>query len=500
VEVQRRFGREQREAAAAALRPTSERARARLARFVEEGGAMVTTGQQAGLLTGPLYTIHKALSAVRLAGALEQRLRLPVLPVFWIASEDHDWEEANHAYLARPGSEVVRLALPGSAASALPMSERTLGEGVRAILDEVAHLIHREGFADGVMSWIRDAYRPEQTVGGAFGELLASLLGGFDLCLADAADPALKRASAGVLAHALGESEALEARLRGRTRELEAAGYHGQVAVVEGATNVFYHGEAGRERLYRSAAGYEARGAGVELAAEGIWDRVQGEPGRFSPNVLLRPIVESAVFPTLAYVGGPGEIAYFAQITALFPLFGIQPPVVAPRGSVLLVDPVVQRLMARVGVGVGELSRPRSQLETDLARREVPAAVSEALDRLREVVAAGYATAIDGAKELDPSIGGALGRLRNEVLHRVAESERKVVQGVKRRESATLAQLDRILASLRPEGKPQDRVLNVVPFYARYGPGLLDGIAEALDPGLDEEPAGSPTAPVGLGA
>lgn len=461
---------------------------------------MVTTGQQAGLLTGPLYTIHKALSAVRLAGALEERLRIPVLPVFWIASEDHDWEEANHAFLARPGSDLVRLALPGSSASALPMSERTLGDGVIPILDEVAHLVQREGFADEVLSWIRDAYRPERTVGGAFGELLGRMLGGFDLCLADAADPALKRASAGVLAHALGESEALEARLRGRTRELEAAGYHGQVAVVEGATNVFFHGEAGRERLYRSGAGYEARGAGVELAAEGIWERVRSDPGRFSPNVLMRPVVESAVFPTLAYVGGPGEIAYFAQITALFPLFGIQPPVVAPRGSVLLVDPVVQRLMERVGVGVKELSRPRNEVATELARREVPPSVSAALERLRSAVAAGYEGAIEGVKELDPSTGGALGRLRNEVLHRVAESERKVLQGVKRREGATLAQLDRILVSLRPEGKPQDRVLNVVPFYARYGPALLDGIAEALDPGLDEEPVGSPSPPLGLGA
>jgi uncharacterized protein YllA (UPF0747 family) len=227
---------------------------------------------------------------------------------------------------------------------------------------------------------------------------------------------------------------------------------------------------------------------------------VRSDPGRFSPNVLLRPIVESAVFPTLAYVGGPGEIAYFAQITALFPAFGIQPPVVAPRGSVLLVDPVVQRLMARVGIGTREISRPRNQLATELARREVPPAVSEALERVREAVAAGYESAIEGAKELDPSTGGALGRLRNVVLHRVAESERKVVQGVMRREGATLAQLDRVLASLRPEGKPQDRVLNVVPFYARYGPDLLQGIADALDPGLDEEPAGSPSAPVGLGA
>ena len=131
-------------------------------------------------------------------------------------------------------------------------------------------------------------------MGGAFGEMVGRLLGGFDLCLADAADPALKRASAGVLARALEEAGALEATLRERTRALEAAGYHGQVGVVEGATNVFYHGEAGRERLYRTGTGYEAREAGVRFAAEGMAEGVAADPVRFSPNVLLRPIVESA--------------------------------------------------------------------------------------------------------------------------------------------------------------------------------------------------------------
>jgi uncharacterized protein YllA (UPF0747 family) len=185
-------------------------------------------------------------------------------------------------------------------------------------------------------------------------------------------------------------------------------------------------------------------------------------------------------------VGGPGEIAYFAQVTALFPAFGIAPPVVVPRGSVVLVDPVVRRLMDRLGVELNDVARPRSRLETELARREIPTPVAEALERMRETVAGGYAEAIDGSGAIEGSLAGSLGRLRNEVLHRLAQSETKVIQGIKRRDSAKLAQLDRILWSLRPEGKPQDRVLNVVSFLARFGPSLLTRIAEALDPELDE--------------
>jgi bacillithiol biosynthesis cysteine-adding enzyme BshC len=499
-EVQRRFGRAEREAAAAALRPTSERARARLARFVEEGGAMVTTGQQAGFLTGPLYTVHKALSAVRLADALERRLGVAVLPVFWVASEDHDWEEANHAFLSRPGSAPTRFTLPGAVSPAVPMSDRILDDEVRCILDDVAEDIGREGHADTVLNWIRAAYRPGNTVGGAFGELLGTMLAGFDLCMADAADPALKRASAGVMKLALEDAADLERLLEERCRVLEKAGYHAQVGVVEGATNVFYHAPEGRERLFRTRSGYEAAAVGVRFTAEGVNEAVDRDPGKFSPNVLLRPIVESAVFPTLAYVGGPGEIAYFAQITALFPTFGIRPPVVAPRGSALLIDPVVRRLMGALRVDTSDLARPRHQLQTELARREVPAPVTEALDRVREAVAGGYEDAIESAIGIDPSLRGALGRLRNEILHRVAESEQRVVRGVKRRDGATMAQLDRVLDSLRPDGKPQDRVLNVIPFLARYGPNLLTRIADLLEPELEVEGAGSPANPVEIGA
>jgi bacillithiol synthase len=325
AEVRGRFGRAERERAAAAVRPTSAAARARLARFVEEGGAMVTTGQQAGLFTGPMYTVHKALSAIRLAEALERALGTIVLPVFWCASEDHDFAEAGHTFAVDGAGKLRRLAVAPTDPRPLPMSEMRLGEDVESVLDDLREIVGRH---DGTRVDLRDvlgAYRPGETVGSAFRATLERLFAGFDLLVADAADPALKAASLPVL---LGEAEQAEEHERrlAADAEIEAAGYAAQVTVMEGAANLFFHGPAGRERLQRAGAGWAAPAAGLRFSAAELEGRMRAEPGAFSPNVLLRPVVESAVFPTLAYVGGPGEVAYFAQAERSSTLSASCPP------------------------------------------------------------------------------------------------------------------------------------------------------------------------------
>jgi bacillithiol biosynthesis cysteine-adding enzyme BshC len=482
-EVRRRFGRPERQAAAAALRPVSARARERLDAFVEHGGAMVTTGQQAGFLTGPLYTIHKALSTVRLAATLEQQLRVPILPVFWIASEDHDWAEVDHAFLS-DGRSVRRVQLPSVPLPPLPMSERVLGEGLDRVLDEVVQVIGSGAFAPDVLKWIRDAYAPGRTVAAAFGELLARLLEPFDVCLADAADPAVKAASLPVLERALLDAEAQADRLRARSAALEAAGYHAQVGRVDGATTLFHHGPAGRERLDRFRGGLRAGVSGPPRPAEAWLEELRASPGRFSPNALLRPVVESWVFPTLAYLGGPAELAYFAQSSVLFADLGVMPPVATPRASVLLVEERVRRQLTRLGLEVPDLARPRHELETELARRAVPPALRAGVEALGAAVAEAARPLIEAAADVDPGLAGELARLRNEMLLQVAESERRVVRRVRQRERATLARLDEVLSQLRPCGTPQERVLNALPFVARHGPQLLERIAAAIRPAV----------------
>lgn len=479
--VAKRFGPTERATTAAALRPGSARARERLARFVDEGGVMVTTGQQAGLLTGPLYTLYKALTAARLAEELERRLGILVLPIFWTASEDHDWEEVNHAYLALERDGVRRIHLSDNPAQPLPMSDVKLGSGARMIMDEAADLLGDNGDNARILKWIQEAYREDASVSEAFADLLEPLLEPFDFCMTDAADPVLKAASLGVLEEALEGSAEHERLLRERTLRVEAAGYHAQVSLLEGATNVFRQGPEGRERLYAGANGFRSSESGQAATLDDLRREMAVNPGSFSPNVLLRPVVESTVFPTIAYVGGPGEVSYFAQLSALFPAFGLEPPMVYPRASLLLVEPPMRRLLEKLEIEPDQLEKPRHELVETLAQGSIPAAVRDTLEELSRGVTEGYRVLIDEAKQIDPTLEGALARLRNEALTRIVDSERKVAQHIKRKDGVRIGQLDRLLAHLRPEGMPQDRVLNAVPFLARHGLSLLRRVYDAIE-------------------
>lgn len=491
-EVARRFDRDDRAATARALRPTSPAARQRLERFVDEGGAVVTTGQQAGFLTGPLYTVYKALSAAALARHLEQSLGVLVLPVFWIASDDHDWLEANHAVVLDAHNRARRFALESEDERALPMSDRRLEGELEPLLEEVAQTV---GGNESTADWVRrilDPYRrSDATVGEAFGAAMGALLEPFDFCLADAADPALKALSRPVVRAALVDAAEHERGLRERSERLEALGYRGQVAVQERATNVFVHEADGtRSRLYRRGEGFGVRGQRERLDAEALVGRLEDEPARFSPNVFLRPVVESWVFPTLAYVGGPGELAYFAQAGVLFEAYGMTPPVAVPRFSGLIVEPKVERLLEGLGLTVSDTRRSREKLVEALARREIPDEVGRSLTEMREELARDFERLLDDAARLDPTLAGPIGASRNRTLAEAGRVERKVLRAIKRGDRIALGQLDRVLDSLRPGGAPQDRVLNVLPFLARYGQHFLREAMRAIEAGwrLPEDP------------
>jgi bacillithiol synthase len=481
-EVNRRFGRAERERAAAILRPGSTAASERLARFVEHGGAFVTTGQQAGFLTGPLYTIYKALSAAALARHLEQRLGILVLPLFWVASDDHDWAEVNHANVLDTRGRRVRFQLPSGDERPLPMSERCLEGDLESLCDEIGYVVAGKRDSQPYVRKVLDQYREAgRSVGEAFGAAVRELLGGYDLLLVDAAERCLKEASRGIVRQALTDAAQHEGRLAERTRLIEQAGYRGQVSVQERGTDVFLHGEAGRQRLYRRGEDFMLRGRGAGMSRAEVLARLEADAGSFSPNVLLRPVVESAVFPTLAYVGGPGELAYFAQAAALFEGYGMRPPVAVPRFAGTVVEPALERLLGKLRLTDEDLNLPRDTLRERLARREVPTALADALEAVREGVATSYERLIEEAGRLDPTLSGAVGSLRNRSLAAVARAERKFVRSLKRRELESLTQLERVLDSLRPEGLPQDRVLNVLPYLARYGGHFLAEVVRAIE-------------------
>ena len=182
-----------------------------------------------------------------------------------------------------------------------------------------------------------------------------------------------------------------------------------------------------------------------------------------------------------AYAGGPAELAYFAQAQVLFAHFGILPPVAYPRASVLLLERSIERLVERTGFTLADMARPQEELATEVGRRAMPEEIEATLAGLGRSVTEGYGALIELAASVDPTLQGALGRLRNEILARIGDSERRLVRAVKSRQTITLEQLERARANLYPLNQPQERVLNVFPFLARYGPELLERIAEAIE-------------------
>lgn len=481
-EVDARFDRAARERAVAALRTPPDADRSRLDRFVDEGGYVVTTGQQPGLLGGPLYSIYKALTAVKLAGALEAELGKPVLPVFWVASEDHDWDEANHTWVVGLDNELHRLSVTDPDPSVHPPLHRIpLGDDAADVAAAMVDLLPDTDFSAPFIEMVRAAAAPGATLPGGFHHILHALLGRLGVFFADAADPALKEASQALLFQELDRAEELEAVLAATAARLESAGYGLQVTLMEGGVNLFLEGSAGRERLYREDGGFRLRTSGERLTAADVRARVEADPSVLSPNVLLRPVVESAVFPTLSYVGGPGEMAYFAQLADYFRAFGIRMPVIHPRCSATVVESKIRKILDKFDLDVAALHRPFHEIAGDIARDEVPPNVKRALGSLRGAVAKGVSELEKEVKDIDPTLKGPVQHVRGQAFQALDEAEKKVVLALKRENEIALAQLEKAQLHLFPDGVPQERAMNAFYYLSRYGGAFLDTLLERFD-------------------
>ncbi|HET9949225.1 MAG TPA: bacillithiol biosynthesis cysteine-adding enzyme BshC [Longimicrobiales bacterium] len=477
--VDARFDRAARERAAEAVMLPPGADAERLRRFVEEGGYMVTTGQQPGLFGGPMYNLSKALTAVRLAEALEERVGRPVVPLFWVSSEDHDWEEAGQASLVGVDNELHRVEVRPPDPDVLPSIHRVpLRNGsAEAVAEFLGHLPSTE-FSDEYFALLRQAFAPGKTIAEGFHTTLQHLLGRFGMVFTDGVHPVVKRDSAPLLLDELERAEELEGVLRRTADALEAAGYEVQVPILEGGVNLFLEGPAGRERLYRQDGGFRLRTSGLQLSLEDVRRRFAEDPATLSPNVLLRPVVESALFPTLAYVGGPGEMAYWAQLRDYFEAHGLSMPVVYPRWAATPIESKVRKVLDKFSLDVGALDRPFHELASDLAREEMPDDVRAALARLRGDVARGVAELSRAAKAVDPTLERPVQQVASHANAALDDAERKILQAVKRKNETALAQLEKARLHLYPSGKPAERVQSPFYYLTRYGGALLDDLYE----------------------
>lgn len=452
-------------------------------RLETPGLLAVTTGQQPALFTGPLYTIHKALSAAALARVLSAKWGRPVQALFWVAGDDHDYAEANHAAWLRMDGALHVETLPARPArhALRPMSREPLDGSIEAALSRLGTDLASLADPAATLEWLGAHFQPGRTLAAASGGALADLLAPYGVACVDGASPALKRSAAPLIRRALEQAGLLDAALARRAADLRAAGRDPGVAVGDGATLVMLETEQGRDRLVRDADGFVTRHGRHRWTAAELLQLLDREPERFSANVLLRPVVEAALFPTVAYVAGPGELRYLALAEVVYEALGVAPQLPVPRWSGLLVEPRVDRVLGKFSATVEELLLPGMALETRVARTQLPAGAVGALGDLRAAIGQGYQVLGGAADAVDPTLARVMDGLRGRALAGADKAERKLVQHLRRRLEVERDQVGRARTALLPGGKPQERVLTVAPYLARYGHGILDALLAEME-------------------
>ena len=452
-EVRRHAGRTDWAEALAPAMAARGAAEARLARVAGGRGVVVTTGQQPGLFGGPIYTWSKALSALALADAIEAATSVPTAPVFWAATDDADFAEAAGSWLARTsGAELAEL--PPPATEGMPLAELPLGD-VREQLARLADACGSAAHPDPLRLAER-AYQDGATIGGAYVALLRGILEPLGIAVLDASHPAVRTRADGLLRRALRQADELERAVSTRAAEIEAAGFAPQVPPVAGLTLVFARDDDGAKARVPIA-----RAAAVAGDADAV----------LGATVLLRPVVERHLLPTVAYVAGPGELAYFAQVGAVADALAAERPQPVPRWSCTILEPHVRELLARHGLREDDLRDPHAA-ERALAASLLPEGVTDALRELRESTeraASSLGAAGDGL--LPAAVPEGFARRAGQIVDRL---ERRYRAAVKRAESAVFRDVATVRGALQPGGVRQERALNLLPILARHGPAVLD--------------------------
>jgi len=477
-----------RERVARAIRGGGAVREARLQAFIEREGLVVTTGQQPVLFGGPLYVLYKALGAIHLAERFEAALGRPVLPVFWIGSEDHDWDEARHTFVLDLKNDLREISVEDDDDRMPALHRRPIGEALGAALEAFLQFLPETDFSAPWIGILRDAVEAEDTLPRSFERILRGLLEKRGLFFLQAHEAGLKEHTAGLLLRELASARASEEALRAHADSITAAGYDLQVPILEGASNVFLEGPAGRERLMRQGEGGREGEGGFELRRSGrrlTLDEVRTAAGAdllaLSPNVLLRPVVEAAFLPTLAYVAGPGEAAYLAQCAPLFERHGVQRPLVHMRPSFRLIESKVEKVLEKFELAPEALARPHHELAGSVLRDDMPASVKQALGRLRGSIARGTQELTASVVEVDPTLKASVEHVRNQGFQQIDEVEKKVVQALKRKNEIALEQLQKAQVHLYPGGAAQERMVGPWYYLFRYGEELIDRLAGSIE-------------------
>ncbi len=438
----------------------------------------IVTGQQAGAFGGPLFTILKAITAIQLARRAEATLGSPAIAVFWVDAEDHDWEEVASCTVldAQLLPRTITLPAPEGAGEA-PVAALELAETVGESLDALEAALSRTDFTEGMIASLGAAYQSGVGMAEAFARWLESLLGPHGLVVFDSSDLAIKPLVADVFTREIAAPGALSALAAKAGEALAALGHVPQV-VPQPDSVALFHLDGARRPVRRQGDRFLIGDA--PCSAESLAGEAAASPERFSPNVLLRPIVQDTLFPTICYVAGPSELAYLGQLREVYAHFGVPMPLIHPRATATLVDSATARFLAKYHVSLEDLQPQDESRLNRLLEAQLPPAVDTAMKDAGEGIRRAMRQVIEVIPAVDPTLAGAAKTTMAKIEHEIQALHGKLVQAAKKRDETLRRQFTRAQAQTFPTGHPQERVLGGVYFLNLYGPALVDRLLQEL--------------------
>ncbi len=450
-------------------------AKANLQRL-RSGAAAIVTGQQVGLFGGPLLTLLKAATAIRLAADLSAAGQTHV-PIFWMATEDHDFAEVDHVTL--PSRHFLhRLQLSSSHTPGQSVGSIVPGDPINGLLQQAAEFLGGTPFFDRLQQW----YAAGRTMASAFGSLIAHVFAPWGLIVIDASAREAHSLGSDILRQAITRAEELHSALAERDRELIERGYHSQVLVTSESSLLFLldPGANGtRLPLRRTAHGWKA-GNQTYSEAE-LLAILEDSPERISPNALLRPVFQDAILPTTAYIGGPAEIAYFAQSQVLYQrLLGRTTPIL-PRLSATLIEPSIATVLARHEITLPQVLADADDLPQRLGARAMAVAGKQRLAAAGNALDHELTELTTWMAAMDESLGKAALVSASKMRYQMNRLRRLAANFQLQRDESLRRHADALKLALFPEGHPQERRIGGAYYLARYGEDIASLLVEAAD-------------------
>ena len=451
-----------------------------LEKYARDNALTVVTGQQLGVYGGPVFTIYKTITAILLARKYEEQLQRPVVPVFWLADEDHDFDEiAWTGITGRTDFSNIKLEQEGSG---IPVSDEKVTEQINSFKEKVKEELFETDFSESLWEILDTHYKEGNTHVQAFSGLINEWFAGQGVLIVGSNFPGIKKLVSETLQTSISESDSISNAIEEKSVELEQE-FHRQV--TNGDSNLFYLSDsAERVKINRNKEGWIA--GDTKWTNDELLNEISTHPERFSPNVFLRPIIQDKLLPTLGYIAGPGEIAYYGQMRSFYGEFDLVMPPIIPRFTATIIESGISRIIEKLPFEVSEYEKRIEDLESEFVEKTDTVDIEEVFSSWKELMEGAAKEPLKIINEIDPTLDGTVGKTVAGFTNELDRLKGRVYRSIKQQEETQINRIEKIKVNLFPDGGLQERSVSPIYFMNKYGLDIWDKLIHNIEEeGLD---------------